>query len=160
MSEKRIELTFDDAFSVIDEKIKSGGEVTFSPKGISMLPLIKPFCDSVTIKAPLSKLKKGDIVFFRRDDGKFVLHRIIKVTKTGYTICGDNQGFPEKNVKDRHIIGIVVGATSNKKEIDFNSPLYKLYVWHLVFRRFFIRRKSLVYEKAVLRRIKKLFKKK
>ncbi len=161
MSEKRIELCLDDVFSVIDEKIKNGGDVTFSPKGISMLPLLKPGADSVTLTLPRKRPKQGDIVFYRRENGQFVLHRIVGENSCGFILCGDNQFRLEKNITEKHIIAVLKKATHNKKEIDFNSSSYKLYVKMLVFRRMYLRLKYIAVRSinGVLRRIKKLFKK-
>ena len=56
--------------------LDSGGEFTIFPRGISMLPLIVQGRDSVTlIKA--ERLQIGDIAFYKRSGGEFVLHRII-----------------------------------------------------------------------------------
>lgn len=135
MSEKRVSLSFDDAFDIISEKIKNGGEVSFSPKGISMLPILKPSCDTVTISAACEKPKKGDVVFYRRKDGSFVLHRIIREAGGSFVMCGDNQFRLEKGVDEKQIIGILKRLEHNNKELDFNSLFYKLYVRHLSFRR-------------------------
>ena len=44
-------------FPLIEEKLKSGGEVSFKPHGISMLPLIRQGKDSATI-GPLKAAPK------------------------------------------------------------------------------------------------------
>jgi hypothetical protein len=35
--------------------------------------------------------KKYDVIFYRRENGQYVLHRIIKIKKDGYVCRGDNQ---------------------------------------------------------------------
>lgn len=158
MSDK-VKLFLEDAFFIIDEKLKNGGEVTFSPKGVSMLPLIRPGFDSVVLKKAEGALKKGDIAFYRRDDGKFVLHRVVGVEDGTYRMCGDNQGFEEKNVEDRLIIAIVKDVLRDGKAVDFESLLYRLYLKTLIFKRLGKRIFSTVYIKAVLRQVKKIFNK-
>lgn len=153
MSDK-VKLFLEDAFFIIDEKIKNGGEITFSPKGVSMLPLIRPGLDSVVLKKADGTLKKGDIAFYRRDNGKFVLHRVIKVKTGFYRMCGDNQIYVEKKVEDRHIIAVVKEVLRDGKAVDFGSFKYKLYLKMLVLKRFGKKLFSTVYIKAVLRRIK------
>lgn len=158
MSDK-VKLLLEDAFFIIDEKLKNGGEVTFSPKGVSMLPLIRPGLDSVVLKKAEGPLKKGDIVFYRRDNGKFVLHRVVGEVDGGYRMCGDNQGFVEKKVEDRNVIAIVKAVLRDGRAVDFDSLLYKFYLKTLVFKRFRKRAFSTVYIKAVIRRVKKILNK-
>ncbi len=158
MSDK-VKLSLEDAFFIIDEKIKNGGEITFSPKGVSMLPLIRPDFDSVVLKKAEGPLKKGDIAFYRRDNGKFVLHRVVGVEDGSYRMCGDNQGFVEKKVEDRLIIAVVKDVLRDGKAVDFNCFGYRLYLKTLVFKRFRKRFFSTVYIRAALRRIKKIFNK-
>ena len=75
---------------LICEKLEEGREVTFSPHGSSMLPLLKEGRDTVTLAKPAGKLKKYDIPLYRRENGQFVLHRVVRVGDT-YTCIGDNQ---------------------------------------------------------------------
>ncbi len=152
MSDK-VKLFLEDAFFIIDEKIKNGGEVTFSPKGVSMLPLIRPELDSVVLKKADGSLKKGDIAFYRRDNGKFVLHRVIGAKNGIYQMCGDNQGFVEKEVEDRLIIAVVKEVIRNGRTVDFKSPLYKFYLNTLIFKRLWKRIFSTLYIKAVFKKI-------
>ncbi len=158
MSDK-VKLSLEDAFFIIDEKIKNGGEVIFSPKGVSMMPLIRPGFDSVVLKEVDGPLKKGDIAFYRRDNGKFVLHRVVGVEDGFYRMCGDNQGFVEKKVEDRHIIAIVKTVLRDGRAVNFENFWYKIYLKTLMFKRLEKRFFSTVYIKAALRRIKKIFRK-
>ena len=155
-----VKLFLEDAFFIIDEKIKNGGEIVFSPKGVSMLPFIRPGVDSVVLKKPDGPLKKGDVAFYRRDNGKFVLHRVVRVKNGIYHMCGDNQGFIEKKVEDRHIIAVVRDVIRNGNSVDMNNFKYKFYLKTLIFRRFKINLLSLRYTKAVIRRISKFLKRK
>ena len=108
---------------VMKEVIDSGGEFTFGPQGVSMLPLIRQGRDQVVL-VKADGVKKGDAVFYQRDDGQFVLHRIVKVRKNSYVMCGDNQFELEYGITDNHILakmkavirdGVVIDE-SNKKE--------------------------------------------
>ena len=134
--------------------------MVYSPKGISMLPFINPGTDSVVLKKPEGPLKKGDVAFYRRDNGKFVLHRVVKVKNGTYRMCGDNLGFIEKNIEDRHIIAVVCRVVRNGESVDLGGFKYKLYIKTLVFKRFKINFLNLRYPKAVLRRIIRIFKRK
>ena len=124
---------------VIEEKLKSGGSVTFGPHGISMLPLIRQGKDSVTISALKEKPQKGDVIFYRRADGQFVLHRVVGQDSRGYIMCGDNQFFLEHGIKDNCIIGIMTEVIRDGKTISCNNKEYLRYVRRLPWRRMRLR---------------------
>ena len=90
-----------DFWPIMKEVIESGGEFTFYPHGTSMLPLIRQGEDQVVLVEP-KDIKVGDIVFYRRNDGHFVLHRLVKITKGQYVMCGDNQYLLEYGITDKH----------------------------------------------------------
>lgn len=139
------------SLSEYDETIRlvldSGGEFTIYPKGTSMLPLIVQQRDSVTLAKPSGELRRGDIAFYLRDNGQYVLHRVIKSENGRYTMCGDNQITPETGIENRHIIGVVRRITRNGRTLTDRTFSYRLY--KLIWRSFFVRR---VYSR--LRRLK------
>ena len=104
---ENISVDLDTLFPVIKEKLSSGGDVTFGPKGVSMLPLIRQGVDSVKISPVDGKLKKYDVPLYRRKNGQFVLHRVVDVNNDSYTMCGDNQCIREKGITHDMIIGIM-----------------------------------------------------
>lgn len=120
---------------VIEEKLESGGSVTFEPRGVSMLPLIRQGKDSVTISALKEKPKKGDVIFYRRADGRFVLHRIVGEDSQGYILCGDNQCLLEHGVTADCIIGIMTEVIRDGKSVGCKDEAYLKYVRGLVWRR-------------------------
>lgn len=116
-------------YDVIAEMLEKGGNVNFNPNGTSMLPTIMNHGDRVVIKKPDRRLKKYELPLYRRDDGKFVLHRVVKVYEDSYGMCGDNQWVVENGITDKHIVGIVTEIYRKGKKIDVNkNKLYKLYV--------------------------------
>ena len=131
MEQKNVKL--EDAFPVIKEKLEMGGEVTFGPKGTSMLPLIVQGRDTVTLVSPPSKLKKYDLPLYRRKNGQFVLHRVVKVNKDGtYTMCGDNQFMHEPGIEHSDLIGIVKKVVHDGKEYKSTDLRYKVYCRYIV----------------------------
>ncbi len=119
-----------DIYDVMMEMLESGGSVNFNPNGTSMLPTIMNHGDRVVIVKPNRKLKKYELPLYRRDDGNFVLHRVVRVYNDGYGMCGDNQWQIEKGITDKHIIGLVTQIYRKGRKIDVNkSLLYKIYVF-------------------------------
>ena len=99
----------------ISAVLESGGEFRIYPKGTSMLPLLRAGTDSVVLEKPTGNLKRGDIAFYIRDNGAYVLHRVIKSEGDSYTLCGDNQLTLEKGITNRNIIGVVTRIYRGEK---------------------------------------------
>ena len=62
--------------------------------GTSMLPMLKNRRDTIVVKAKTERLKPLDVALYTRG-GKYILHRVLSVTDTGYIIRGDNCYFDE-----------------------------------------------------------------
>lgn len=119
--------TYSELETIIREKIDKGAEVTIQPRGTSMLPLIRQGVDEVILKRPEGRLKKYDIPFYKRKNGQFVLHRIVKVRKDDYVLCGDNQTVYEYGITDDMIIAVVCGIKRDGKVIKPDNPEYLQY---------------------------------
>ncbi|MBP1585188.1 MAG: S24/S26 family peptidase [Lachnospiraceae bacterium] len=111
--------------------LRSGKTIEMSPHGWSMYPLIVPGRDRV-ILSPVKdrKLKRLDIVLFRREGSILVIHRIAKCRRTSkgknvYYIVGDNQKELEGPVKEENICGVVTGIIRKGRRMSVNGPLYK-----------------------------------
>lgn len=89
-----------------EDIIRDKGVLIYTSVGDSMYPLIKKG-DLLVIRAVNAPLKKHDIPLYKRDSGQYVLHRIIKVRKNDYLICGDNRCLTESGITDRHIVGVL-----------------------------------------------------
>lgn len=129
------EFSISDAIDVIVEMLDGGGEFRMFPKGVSMLPLIVQGRDSVVLKKkPASEVKKNDIAFYRRDNGQFVLHRIMKICADGtYVMCGDNQTTLETGIRQDQIIGHVCSIYKGDKLLSMSSFKYRAYVFFWCF---------------------------
>lgn len=119
-----------DAIEVIEEILACGGEFRMYPKGTSMLPLIKQGRDSVVLKRNFESVaKKWDIAFYRRTNGQFVLHRVMKIATDGsYIMCGDNQTQLEYGIRAEQIIGYVDRMYKGEREVSFGTLAHKLYL--------------------------------
>lgn len=125
-NKNRITISLKEIYPIIKEKIESNGIVRLPITGTSMLPLLVWDRDSVEI-VKCDKPEKCDIIFYRRDDGQFVLHRIVGKDENGYILCGDNQWVKEYNIQDRHIIGVVSSIIRKNKQFSVTKLSYRIY---------------------------------
>lgn len=140
---------FEELFPIIEETISAGNQFSFCAFGKSMLPFIRDGKDTVTLGPVVGDVKSGDVIFYRRDNKQFVLHRVIRVREDGTCdLCGDNQYIIEKGVRPDQIIAILVRLERNGKEIRLHSPSVRIRRFFLPLRRFILHVKS-----AVKRRI-------
>jgi len=116
---------------VIKEQLQNGKHIRYSPRGISMLPMIREGRDSVVLAQVPEQLHKYDIALYQRSDGQYVLHRIVKAEKT-YTCIGDNQYFYEPGIEHRQVIAVVTAFYRSEKRYSTTHWVYKLYcrLWH------------------------------
>lgn len=115
--------------STIKEQLEQKGRIIYTNVGVSMMPLLRQGRDVMIIEKPQGRLRKYDVPLYIRD-GAYVLHRIIKVRKQDYVICGDNCINREYGVTDGDIIGVMTGIIRDGKTVSTNSLGYKLY-YHL-----------------------------
>ena len=125
------EIHLEQAMPLIREHLASGQTVRFGPRGISMRPLLRQGKDKVVLSAVTGRLKKYDLPLYQRDDGKYILHRIVAVGET-YTCIGDNQYELEYGVRDDQIIAVVSAFDRDGHEFSASNVLYRIYccVWH------------------------------
>lgn len=120
-----------------EQFLRENGYLFIHPVGKSMLPLIRGGLDTVAL-APPDKLRAGDVVWYRREDGSEVLHRVLRVEGDTLDLCGDNQIWVERGVKRAQVLGVMCGFYRGERYIDTKSAGYRLYVrvWrHLLLRR-------------------------
>lgn len=144
---------------IFTEKLKSGGSVTFSPRGASMLPMLRAYGDSVTLVMPPARLKKGTVALFvlKNEDGsnKFILHRLVKIKGDSLVFCGDHRSTCDPEVGRGEVIGVVSAYKSRGKDRSIDSLTYRLYSFYMVHTVGF-RKLALGFENAAYRVFKKL----
>ena len=117
---------------VFREQLAAGHNVQFSPKGISMLPMLRQGIDTVVLSPMPERLRKYDLALYQRDNGQYVLHRIVAVGEN-YTCIGDNQFQKETGLRYDQMIAVVTAFTRGKRKISVTALSYRIYcrLWHL-----------------------------
>ena len=93
--------------SVLREIAEEGRVVSLKIAGSSMSPFLAHGRDYVYFTRPDRELKRGDMVFYQRDSGQYVMHRIWKKKKDGYYIVGDAQTVIEGPIRREQIFALV-----------------------------------------------------
>lgn len=132
-----------------EQAIEKYGFFIATPIGTSMLPLLRERLDTVKLVAP-TNIKKHDVVLYMRNDKTLVLHRIIRVHKDSFTMCGDNQCILEKHVKRSQIIAVMEGFYRGEEYFPCTDKNYQKYVRKIIFKRPFKYLKHLI--KKILKR--------
>lgn len=149
-----------DYYPLIQETLDQGGTFSLTITGTSMFPFIVGGRDKVTLSPLPEKLKKNDLPLYRRANGAFVLHRIVKVCKDGtYTCCGDHQWWLEKGLRREQMIGLATEYVRKGRTLTNRNVLYRIYrtvwTWLLPVRQYFFRTLSLC--RGAKNRLKRLF---
>lgn len=139
---KAVRVPMESLIEVILLQLKTGKMANLAVTGCSMLPMLRQYADTVQLKPVEGALQPGDIALYRRDNGRYILHRVIQLTPEGYLFCGDNQAELEPVHQDQ-LIALVTGYTKKGKSHKLNESGYSLYcfVWVRLFciRKYYIR---------------------
>lgn len=79
--------------------------------GSSMLPFLSPGRDSVLLARVDRRLRRGDMVLYRREGGGYVLHRIVACQRDGgFAMAGDAQQLVERGIQRGQITAVACAA--------------------------------------------------
>ena len=116
----------------IKEILDTYGKYTGLTMGTSMEPLIHEQQDNIIVVKNKGRLKKYDVAVYVTPQGKYIMHRVVKVCDDHYVIVGDNL-LKKEYVTDDMICGVLVGFyKKGKKYIDCtSSKKYMIYskIW-------------------------------
>lgn len=101
---------------LITEVVGEGGEFRLYPKGTSMRPLLRQGIDSVALASLNRSPKRGDILLYRRENGQYVLHRLMRRAKNG-DLCfsGDNHMALEHGIAETQVLAVVTAIFRGEK---------------------------------------------
>lgn len=121
--------------ATFEDILRERGELVYTCEGDSMFPLIRQRDLVVIKKWDGRRLRKYDIPLYKRDSGQYVLHRVIRVRRHDYVLCGDNRYKAETGVSDRHILGVLTAIVRNGKTLRLDAPQFRRYAKRLFWRR-------------------------
>ncbi len=128
MDIKKERMDLADLYPTVKEVLARGESFFIYPNGESMLPTLRPGKDAVFL-SPVGEIKKGDMLLYRRENGAFVLHRVVRLAADGTLVMrGDNQYYDEKGIAREQVIAAVYRYVREKKEIDCASLSHRAYL--------------------------------
>ncbi len=124
--------------------------------GDSMEPMLREGRDTVIVVPPTFPLKKGDVPVYRKS-GHYTMHRIVRKTRRGYIICGDNRVIPERDVREEDIIGVLAAFYHGETYVSCTDAAYIRYTKKVC--RAYPRRLFRSFLTRIVRKIKNICKK-
>ena len=143
--------------NAVSALIAEGREVTVPVRGGSMNPFLVDNRDCVLLVPVPERLRRGDIVLFRRSSGQYVLHRIVAVRRSRpgghepvYFMRGDAQEMTEGPVARAQVRALAARVMRQGRWLT-DRDLRVLFFRHLWCRRYFPRRAALAVYRLVRR---------
>lgn len=103
--------------SVLRELAEEGRVVSMLIAGSSMSPFLSHNRDYIYFTRPDRELRRGDMVFYQRDTGQYVMHRIYKKKTDGYYMVGDAQTQIEGPLRRDQIFALIIKVKRKGKII-------------------------------------------
>ena len=103
--------------SVLRELAEEGRVVSMLIAGSSMSPFLCHNRDYIYFTRPDRELRRGDMVFYQRDTGQYVMHRIYKKKSDSYYMAGDAQTQIEGPLRRDQIFALIIKVKRKGKII-------------------------------------------
>lgn len=113
---------------IICEFLAEGKSVTVTARGNSMRPMLFDLRDRLTLSpCHPDTLNIGDVIFYRRDNGNYVVHRIVEKEDGNFTLMGDCQAYKERDIRPEQVLARVTSFVRRGKEISCTDNGYLRY---------------------------------
>lgn len=136
--------------SVLKELVEEGKEVSMLIAGSSMSPFLAHERDYIFFKKPEAPIKRGDMVFYQRRNGQYIMHRVWKDKDGQYYMVGDAQVEIEGPLARDQIFAVITKVKRKGKWCgpgDFWWEFFeKVWIRIVPLRRFLVRAYGIVYK--------------
>lgn len=135
MLEKNGKIDTNEYVTNIKEMLDQGYEIVMSVAGWSMQPFLRNMQDRVLLTKTDQPLTIGDIVFYQRTSGQYVLHRIYKKKSDGYYMAGDHLLELEGPIAENAIFAKVIEVERDNRWISTNQWFWKMafHMWKIMY---------------------------
>lgn len=125
-----INATNDQLMPLIAELLENKQTVKITATGRSMLPFLRPERDAVELEnRSYETIRPLDMVLIQRQDGQYILHRVIKISSVEFYLVGDAQRIIEGPLRPDQVIGVVKTVWWKGHEINPRSKGYLMLAW-------------------------------
>ena len=100
--------------------------------GNSMAPFLIHGRDTVFLSRIKAPLKRGDMVLYRRTGGRYILHRICRISGDSFTMIGDAQTQREPGITRDQILARVTAVRRKGKLLQKGSFLWYFFEKHWI----------------------------
>lgn len=101
--------------------------------GSSMSPFLVHHRDTVYLSKVRHPLRRGDMILYQRDNGRYILHRIYRTEDKTLTMVGDAQTSLERNIRPDQVLALVTAVRRKGRLLKQGS------FWWEFFRHIWIR---------------------
>ena len=117
--------------STLRELVREGHDVNLIISGSSMAPFLVHHRDTIIFGPVGRPLRRGDMVFYERPTGQFVMHRIRRVRPEGIYLIGDAQTTTEGPLPPDCVFAVVKQVCRKGVWLDGRSRLWRFFatVW-------------------------------
>ena len=114
----------------IEEELAEQGVYYGTTSGDSMEPLLHDRRQTIVLK-PLAdgeRAARGDVILVKREDGHYVLHRVVRVLSGGgYLTRGDNRFHSDPPVPEAQVLARLEGYYRGTDYVPVTSARYRAY---------------------------------
>lgn len=104
---KHREVNIHEYMPILIDILKEGQDVNLLITGHSMSPFLRHKRDTIIISKPDGHFYRGQMVFYRRDNGQYVMHRIHHIKKDCLYMIGDHQVLIEGPITKQQVFGVI-----------------------------------------------------
>lgn len=101
--------------SVLRELAESGKTVSMRIAGNSMSPFLVHDRDYIFFTRPEREIRRGDMVFYQRFTGQYVMHRVCRIKDNRYYLVGDAQTEVEGPLYREQIFALITAVKRKGK---------------------------------------------
>ena len=124
LSDKLTKTCDDETFlSLNKELIETGNSVRFRVRGESMHPFLRNNDLVEVTGVHVSRIRVGDVIFFKNISGKAVIHRVVVVNRNKDILLlkGDHNHYLDAPVKREQILGRVIAVKTKNRTIRLDT---------------------------------------
>ena len=95
--------------------------------GTSMMPFLAHHRDTVYLSRIRENPGVGDMVLYRRDNGRYILHRILAVHGDAFDMLGDRQVHPEPGIRRDQLLAVVTAVRRKGTVLKPGHPVWDFF---------------------------------